>query len=254
MNSRILLLSAGALVVACSAHAQLLSENFTYSDGSLTSASGGSWVAHGSGTAVPVADGAAVLAGGSGREDVNRSLGSVYTTGTLTVSFDVDLSAGSVAASGVNSYFLHFSDGGTANFRARVFVGSSSANDVDLFRIGIENDGNESSVSVAYSTDLDRTSPHSVVVSYDLDSRTSKLWVDSSVLNTPTAQDIVAATGIGMSAIAMRQGGTASTTGNYSGLRVDNLVVSYTAVPEPEEWAAIAGAGLVGFALWRRRR
>jgi hypothetical protein len=57
-----------------------------------------------------------------------------------------------------------------------------------------------------------------------------------------------------MSAVALRQGGNGASTGNYTGLQIDNLVVSYTPVPEPEEWAAIVGAGLVGFALWRRRR
>lgn len=33
----------------------------------------------------------------------------------------------------------------------------------------------------------------------------------------------------------------------------DVFYVNFTAVPEPEEYAAIAAAGLVGFALWRRR-
>lgn len=32
----------------------------------------------------------------------------------------------------------------------------------------------------------------------------------------------------------------------------DVFYVNFTAVPEPEEYAAIAAAGLVGFALWRR--
>jgi hypothetical protein len=35
------------------------------------------------------------------------------------------------------------------------------------------------------------------------------------------------------------------------GLAIDNF--SFSAVPEPGEYAALAGAGLIGFALWRRR-
>lgn len=36
---------------------------------------------------------------------------------------------------------------------------------------------------------------------------------------------------------------------------VDYLVdVSFTAVPEPEHYAAVLGVGLAGFAMWRRRR
>ncbi len=34
---------------------------------------------------------------------------------------------------------------------------------------------------------------------------------------------------------------------------LDNVTVSVSAVPEPSEYAAVAGLGLVGFALWRRR-
>lgn len=34
----------------------------------------------------------------------------------------------------------------------------------------------------------------------------------------------------------------------------ETLFVQFTAVPEPEEYAAMAGAALVAFAVWRRRR
>jgi MYXO-CTERM domain-containing protein len=33
----------------------------------------------------------------------------------------------------------------------------------------------------------------------------------------------------------------------------ETFLVNFTAVPEPEEYAAVAAAALVGFALWRRR-
>jgi hypothetical protein len=39
--------------------------------------------------------------------------------------------------------------------------------------------------------------------------------------------------------------------GNDHGLAIDNF--SFVAVPEPSEYAAMAGAGLIGFAVWRRR-
>lgn len=41
--------------------------------------------------------------------------------------------------------------------------------------------------------------------------------------------------------------------GNDHGLAIDNFTFSAAAVPEPSEYAAMAGAGLVGFAIWRRR-
>lgn len=40
-------------------------------------------------------------------------------------------------------------------------------------------------------------------------------------------------------------------TGSDHGLAIDDL--SFSAVPEPSEYAAMAGAGLIGFAVWRRR-
>lgn len=36
--------------------------------------------------------------------------------------------------------------------------------------------------------------------------------------------------------------------------RLQSWALEFTTVPEPGEWAAVAGVGLAGFALWRRRR
>ena len=255
MNSRLLLLPLGIVLAATAVHAQLLNETFTYSAGDLTTASSGAWVAHSSVASNPVqvsGSGAASLTGGSGaREDVNRSIGTSFSDGTVWASFTLDLSGGTIAANGVSSYFLHFSNGGTSNFRGRVFLGS--AGDTSLFKLGIENDAVDGDATVSFSGNLDRSTPHSVSVAYDLDTRTSKLWVDTATSNSPTVQDTVAATAAAVSAVALRQGGTA-TTGAFSGLQIDNLVVTHTAVPEPHEWAAVAGVGLMAFAIWRRRR
>lgn len=258
MNSRLLpLLSVGSLLAVTGVHAQLLNETFTYSAGDLTAVSTGAWVNH-SGTANFVqvnASGAAVLSGGSA-EDVNRALtGAPYTAGTLWASFDLDFSSGTIAATGVNTYVLHFKDASTG-FRGRVFIGSSTAADTDLFRLGIENAAGDGSTDTIFSSDLDRTSVHSVTLAYDITAGTSKLWVDTSTSNPATVEDTTPSVTVvaSLSAVALRQGGSASTTGKYTGLQIDNLVVSYTAVPEPHEYAAVAGAGLLAFAMWRRRK
>jgi hypothetical protein len=47
-------------------------------------------------------------------------------------------------------------------------------------------------------------------------------------------------------------GTTSAYSPNGTG-RFDMVSISGTAVPEPSEYAAMAGAGLVGFAIWRRR-
>lgn len=257
MNSRLLpLLSVGSLIAVSAVHAQLLNENFNYTQGASLVAANAAWGVTSAGAGlVTIDNGAAVLTGGSGREDLNHALtGAPYSTGTLWASFTVDLSGGTIGATAVNSYFLHFKDSTTSGFRGRVFVGSSTAADSDLFRIGIENDGNEASATVAYSGDLDRTAAHTVTVAYDVAAGTSKLWVDTATSNAPTAVDNSAASFLAITSVGLRQGGTAGTTGNFVGLHVDDLVVNYTAVPEPHEYAAVAGAGLLAFAMWRRRK
>ncbi|MFM8360411.1 MAG: hypothetical protein ACKOET_17820 [Verrucomicrobiota bacterium] len=45
-------------------------------------------------------------------------------------------------------------------------------------------------------------------------------------------------------------GGTIAATGTS---RIDNVAITAVAVPEPREYAVLAGAGLAAFAVWRRR-
>ena len=257
----LLVVAAGAAAFSSGSSAQdttLLAESFSYAAGSLTSVSGGTWVPHSGTNSNPVqvnGAGAAVLRGGSA-EDVNRPLGPApLTAGTLYASFTVDFSSGTLAATGVSAYFLHFKDAGTG-FRGRVFVGSATVADADLFRLGIENDGSDGALSVSYSGNLDRTAPHEVTVAYDLGLGTSRLWVNAPVTGPATAEDTVAGAAIaGVSSIALRQGGNATSTGNYSGLQVDNLTVVHqtTVIPEPSTWAlAMAGVVVLGWASRRR--
>lgn len=49
--------------------------------------------------------------------------------------------------------------------------------------------------------------------------------------------------------LASRLGSSYSTSGTW---RFDN--VNFSAVPEPEEYAALSALALLGFGLWRRRR
>ena len=254
------LLAAGLLAFPVAILAQdqtLLTETFSYAAGNLTAVSNGGWIAHSGAGSNPVqvnASAAAVLRGGSA-EDVNWTLSPTpLTTGSLLASFTVDLSSGTLVASGVSTYFLHFKDG-TTGFRARVFLGSADVADTDLFRLGIENDGGDGATTISYSANLDRTAPHQVAVAYDLAAGTSKLWINAPLTGPATVEDALAAAPLGMVGVALRQGGSAATTGNYSGLQVDNLTVTYSpaVVPEPTTWAlGIAGLGVMGWSVRRR--
>lgn len=231
--------------------AQILSESFTYADGNLTAVSGGNWANFsGTGTFIPVSSGVVSLNGGSGsREDVTRALGSAYTSGSLFASFSVSLTGGTAPTTGTQSYFLTFKDATTSGFRGRVFVAAPITSG---FRLGLENDGNDTVTSTVFTSDLSIASTHSVTLAYNITAGTSKLWVDTATSNAPTLVDNTAATALagGLTSIALRQA-----TVVYSGLKIDNLTVTdnLAAVPEPGEWAAISGVGLLGFALLRRR-
>ena len=262
MNKRIpqALVAAGALSLPFAALAQdqtLLVENFSYASGALTAVSGGIWSAHSGGGSNPVqvnASGAAVLRGGSA-EDLNATIAaSALTSGTLFASFSLDLSSGSIAATGVNTYLVHFKDASTG-FRGRVFIGSATVADPDLFRIGVENDGSDGAATVAFTSNLDRTAPYQVTLAYDLSAGTSKLWVNAPVSGPATVEDTVAAAPLGIVGVALRQGGGATTTGVFSGAQVDNLTVTYSpaVVPEPGTWAlGLVGAGILGWSARRR--
>lgn len=254
------LVVVGALSLPLAALAQdqtLLVETFSYASGAITAVSGGIWNAHNGAGTNPVqvgATGVAVLRGGSA-EDVNATLSaSPLTAGTLFASFTLDLSSATIAASGVSTYLVHFKDTSTG-FRGRVFIGSATVADPDLFRIGVENDGSDGAATVAFTSNLDRTAPYQVTLAYDLSAGTSKLWVNAPVSGPATVEDNVAAAPVGIVGVALRQGGSGTSTGNFSGAQVDNLTVTYSpaAVPEPGTWAlGLVGAGILGWSARRR--
>ncbi|MBK9138230.1 MAG: hypothetical protein IPM17_05615 [Verrucomicrobia bacterium] len=58
----------------------------------------------------------------------------------------------------------------------------------------------------------------------------------------------------GLSSITFRIGLSDGNNGANNSIRVDNLTLNGAVVPEPHEYAAMAGLGLLGFAVWRRAR
>lgn len=75
----------------------------------------------------------------------------------------------------------------------------------------------------------------------------------SSTLTTYTV-DLSAAAYQGLSAVTFRIAFGDSNNGANNGVLLDNLTLNGAAVPEPHEYAALAGLGLLGFAVWRRTR
>lgn len=244
-----------------------VSELFEYPNGSLTAASGGLWDAHSGANSNPVqvVDGQVLLSSGAGsREDVNRGLGQSFNGGKLFAGFDLSLST--PPASG-NAYFLHFRDNGTG-FRARVYIAEPEISveaPVNLhsepgvlnaggFRLGLSNGLGDNALGIPLTQNLMANTTYRVVVGYDLDTRTSRLWVNSADEANPTLAAADTATAVNIATIALRQGGSGNPAVTYSGLAIDNLFVADTfmqAVPEPAgATLALLGGGL----LWLLRR
>ena len=229
-----------AFAASASMHAQvLIDEDFTYSDGVLTTVSGGAWSAHSGGGSTPVmtSSGAIVLNHGSGsREDVNLSFGG-FTLGagqTLVSSFDVAVTQ-PVAGAVTSVYFAHFIEG-TSLFGARIWVTAATEGDY-TFALS---DG--SAIDVTLSNGLTFGTTYTVNTSFNFDTQETKLWVSgiesASITFTAGFADEYAG-------YAFRQaaGNTVQT--------LDNLVV--TAVPEPSTYAAIFGGLALAGAVIRRR-
>lgn len=240
-------LALGFLPLSTSANL-IWTEDFTYPDGALTNVSS-LWTTH-SGTANPILISgnmvAGMSAGGGSREDSNRLLDTTYSTGLLFAGFDLTLSITPVGS----AYFLHFKDATTSGFRARVFLSEPTATG---FRLGLENDGGDNAAALPVTSDLEVGSTYRVILGYDTAAGTSRLWVNNLSESSPTLEDTTAASPLTITALALRQGGSATAT--YTGLDIDNLIVAtdfVSVVPEPSTYAL----GLLGLAtlFFLRRR
>ncbi len=269
MNLRFFLLSAGALVAASSVHAQLLNESFNYANGALETVSGGAWTIHSGSTALSIDGGKAIINQGDttgGMADLNTPFvgGLTYdpTTSSDSLYYGLTVNFSSLPNTG-GSYFAHFKSSTTANeFYGRLGASTEGAG-AGSFRLAISTEGWSAAATTESLTDLSLDTDYRVVVKYDMSTDRATMWVDpvneaSTGVVSPDAPGYAAGSLIGQ--FALRQGTSGTPTGFPGILTVDDVLVGTsfaavaTPVPEPEEWAAIAGAGLIGFALWRRRR
>jgi hypothetical protein len=269
MNSRFLLLTAGALLAASSVHAQLLSESFNYANGALETVSSGAWSIHSGTAALNIDGGKAIINQGdatSGLADLNRPFtGAVTydpTTSSASIYYGLTVNF-STLPNAVGSYFAHLKSSTAANeFYGRLGANTEGAAS-GSFRLAISSEGWSAVTTTESPTDLSLDTDYRVVVRYDMSSDRATMWVNpvsesSTSVASTDAPTYAAGSVIGQ--FALRQGTSGTPAGFPGMLTVDDVLVGTTfaavatPVPEPEEWAAIAGAGLIGFALWRRRR
>lgn len=250
------LICLSAFVTVSVSASILFSDDFNYSDGSLSgpsSVSGGTWFTH-SATAsqtgqVDVASSRVNLTAAEG-EDVSATLfGAPYVAGTLYYSLTVNFSALPAVAGG---YFAHFGDL-TTGFRGRLFattVGAAPGS----FRLAINN--GSTPISATFGSDLSLGSDYQAVVRYDVGAVATTLWVNPLLETDPSVSAADVVTGISVSRMALRQSSVAG--GSMGTLTVDNVRVATTfgevvaVVPEPTSAMLLSFGALVG--LFRLRR
>ena len=176
----------------------LLTESFSYGDGSLVTVSGGKWVTH-SGTTgqVDVVSGRVFLTQ-SESEDVSSLL---ETNSASTLYVGLKLNVTNLPTGGI-AYFAHFKDSTASNFRGKLFVTTNGAT-VGSFRLGIANGAN--TPNVLNSADLTLNTDYAVVLRYVATNTATTLWINPSSESDPSITASDSAVAISAVALAFRQ-------------------------------------------------
>jgi len=245
------ILAVAALATLQARASVLVNEQFNYTDGNLTTQSGGTWATYsGTGTDIQVVSGQAVIDSHNAPDDGISLGGGDYTHGVLYAGFDVNFNA---EPTGSGTYFGLFKDASTFNFFARVWA----SNDVSLannVKIGIANQ----SGTAHYDGDLTIGTTYRIVVMLD---NTGALPVGSLWVN-PVLESDAHIVGTDTPTIAnpnITQWGLREGTASFGTFEnVDNLIIGTTfadvaTIPEPSTIMLI-GMSLVGLFAIRRRR
>ena len=189
----------------------ILTDDFSYADGSLVG--NGNW-ARVSGTAGDflVSSNKAVVQHGTPSEDVKIPFTQV--SGDVYVSFDFSVDdLGAVYTKSDNEYFAHL------GFIAKVYVVPAS-NGGD-YTVGLSSKGN--TADVTWATDLTFDQSYRAILKFDQVTGSAQLWIDA----TASTETSISGTESGASTVNsfhLRQ----SDSSENETIRIDNLIVSQT--------------------------
>src|SRR5713101_5268877 len=207
-----------ACVLASAQAGVILSDTFSYPDGSLVGAAGSPWKTF-TGTAgqVDVISGRVHLTAAETEGVIAPLTGAPYAFGALYASFTLNLKT--LPSAGGN-FFAAFNTNGSSNFRARIFVLTGGAA-LGKYRVGIANAA--ASAVAVIATDLTPGVDYQLVVRYNnsaVAATTSTLWLnpcsENQTVNCVTASDTPPSAS--MTTFALRQA-----TG-IGDLQMDNLL------------------------------
>jgi hypothetical protein len=234
--------------------AVIVSDDFNYTDGNLTTVSTGAWVAfNGAGTLpVQVNGGSATVANvasGTSGEDLRLGLGTGYTTGVLYYSALITPLSAPTTANG-DYFFSGYSSAATGGgFFGRLFLSTTTTG----FTFSLSNGG---STPTDWTSNVTINSEYLVVLRLDVAARTATMGVfdPSSAPSLDSQLTISGGTASGttgaIDSIALRQGsGSGGFSNRISGVMVSSSITEV--IPEPSS-ALLGAIGIFG--VLRRRR
>ena len=220
-TTALLSLGLAAVLAAPALAGDLVAETFTYADGALTN--NAAWTAHsGAGNKVILVSVGKVTvqqSAGSG-EDVATPFAARDTTQKTYACFELNVPT--TAGFTGNTYFVHFKDTGTSNFRARTYVAPPQAG--GHYTLALSNDG--TGAQPLWGSDLTFGVTYKVVISYNAANGEAELWVNPANELSPKILDAdTPGPKLAISTFALRQ--ATPTTGSVNQV-IDNLGVGTT--------------------------
>ena len=193
-------------------------DNFSYSNGSLISASSWSTFSGTEGDLI-VTDEQALVQHGTPSEDASVAFNSVV--GSIYYAFDFTVNAAEPISGGDYEYFAVLKDDGY-NYRGKLDIVNANTEGND-FTVGISTTG--SIADTVWASDLSFGNTYRATVKFDQDSNIAQLWIDaSSESDTSISGDDETDPGTTITQFGLRQ----SDSSKNESILVDNLNIAQT--------------------------
>ena len=212
----------------------LLDEPFNYPDGPLVGAPGSPWTTNSGTPGEQNVVSGQLFINDDETEDTIASLSSPVTSGTITVTFDLQMDPADIVTSTAGNYITHFVGSNNA-FIGRVFMLTDPLSTGSTFRIGIATGA--AAPNAIFASVFTTGVTYTLSMTYDLTTNVATLT--SAGFGSITSTDAIDNNNIN------RYGFRQSTqTGDVF---FDNLIIDGTAIPEPVTYMLMfVGVGLLG--------